>query len=279
MLLLLPALLLPALRVCAQNVEQRQRTVITNTKLAGVGAAQILDTYISPEYYNGTEFRFIDHTVMRRAVLSEGSDTADTLAAYRKWSTMIVHQAHLSKTSMRTDDNDNLSGLYTIGIGRQRHWDLLANRLHLRAGALGELGIGFLYNTRNGNNPGQVRLGLNIAPTAAATYDFEAFGKRMTVGYEVQVPLLGMMFSPHYGQSYYEIFTRGNYDHNIVVTTPFSAPSMSHAVTLQLHLKKMSLHLGYLGDYRQAYVNSLKYHSYSHLLVIGFTKRFHIVNH
>ena len=87
------------------------------------------------------------------------------------------------------------------------------------------------------------------------------------------------MFTPHYGQSYYEIFTRGNYDHNVVLSHPFNTPSMRHALTLQLHLKKVSLRLGYLGDYQQADVNNLKYHNYSHLVVFGITRRFHIVNH
>ena len=95
--------------------------------------------------------------------------------------------------------------------------------------------------------------------------------------YEVTAPLVGLMFTPHYGQSYYEIFTRGNYDHNIVATTPFNAPSMQNALTLQMNLRHLSVSVGYLGDYRQSDVNNLKYHNYSHLVVVGLTKRFYIV--
>ena len=240
-----------ALCAFAQDEDKEPRTDITHTTMLGVGPTQILDTYISPEHYNGIELRFIDHTQRRKTSSPLRSDAAAAPANYRRWSTDITHQAYISFTSPRSDDNDNMAGLYTLTIGKHRHWDLLGNRLHLKAGAAAEAGIGFLYNTRNGNNPAQLRLGLNIAPSASASYDFTA----------------------------YEIFTRGNYDHNVVLSHPFNTPSMRHALTLQLHLKKVSLRLGYLGDYQQADVNNLKYHNYSHLVVFGITRRFHIVNH
>lgn len=263
----------------AQSVDDEVRTDITKTTMLGIGATEILDTYISPEHYNGIEIRFIDNTVRRRTIGSQHDNTDIGSPAYRLWSTEITHQAYLSFTSPRSDDNDNMAGLYALTIGRHRHWDLLGNRLHLKAGAVGEAAIGFLYNTRNGNNPAQLRLGLIFAPSAAASYDFMAFGKNFSVDYGVQVPLIGVMFAPHYGQSYYEIFSRGNYDHNVVLSHPFNAPSMRHALTLQLHLKNLSIRLGYLGDYQQSDVNELKYHNYSHLVVLGITRRFHIVNH
>ena len=263
------AMMATAHNAVAQNADG-PRTEITNTKLIGVGASQILDTYISPEHYDGTEFRFVDNTERRR---NSGGGTN----AYSKWSTDIRHRAFVSHTSPRSDDSKDIAGLYTFGMGRHRHWDLAGGSLHLKAGITGQASIGFLYNTRNGNNPGQLRTGINLSPSAAAVYDFRLFGKRFSVEYEVTAPLVGLMFTPHYGQSYYEILTRGNYDHNIVATTPFNAPSMQNALTLQMHLRHLSVSVGYLGDYRQSDVNNLKYHNYSHLVVVGLTKRFYIV--
>ena len=56
--------------------------------------------------------------------------------------------------------------------------------------------IGFLYNMRNGNNPAQLYLNMNLAPSASATYTFRLWGKPFQVRYEVQSPLVGLMFAP-----------------------------------------------------------------------------------
>ena len=263
----------------AQGSGNEERTDITKTTMLGIGATEILDTYISPEHYNGVEIRFIDNTLQRKTASPVSCDAVITPADYRRWSTDITHQAYLSFTSPRSDDNDNIAGLYTLTIGRHRHWDLLSNRLHLKAGAVGEAAIGFLYNTHNGNNPAQLRLGLNIAPSAAASYDFMAFGKRFSVDYGIQVPLLGVMFTPHYGQSYYEIFNRGNYDHNVVPTTFIATPNFRHQLSVEYNITpNTAITLGYLGDYQQANVNNLKSHIYAHRIMIGIVRTLRILN-
>ena len=80
------------------------------------------------------------------------------------------------------------------------------------------------------------------------------------------------MFSPNYGQSYYEIFNRGNYDHNIVPTYLGNAPSMRNILTIDIGLGNNALRIGYLGDIQQAKPNSLKQHTYTHALVLGIVR-------
>ena len=136
--------------------------------------------------------------------------------------------------------------------------------------------LGFLYNMGNGNNPAQARLSATIGPNATAYYQFKLWQKAFRVRYEVGAPLLGVAFSPNFGQSYYEIFTRGNYDNNIKLTHPLNSPSLRQLLTLEFNLRKTTVSVGYLGDYQQADLNLIKYHNYSHMLVIGLVKRLQI---
>lgn len=235
--------------------------------MLGVGYTDILDTYLSPEKYRGTDLRFLSYT--RR----------------EKDSTCLVHQL-LHEGSIATADNRSgnggeIGGGYSFAYSLLRKWQMPVGSCHLRllAGGTAELSVGFLYNTRGSNNPAQARLALQLKPTVAADFDFRLFRRQQrpfTLHYEASAPLCGLMFSPNYGQSYYEIFSRGNYDHNCVPTTIASTPSLRQMLTLDFRALHTTWRIGYLGDWRQASVNNLKQHTYTHALVFGIVRRFRI---
>ena len=238
------------------------RRIVSNAQMVAVGGTNILDTYLSPEKYRGMALAYMSDTERRR----EGS----------LWSQQLTYRGDVAYAHNRADNANCMLGMFRFGYGMHRHWLLLGDRLELKAGAQVLLNAGFLYNTRNGNNPAQARLSLDIAPSASAAWRFAIGRTACRAGYAVSVPLAGVMFSPNYGQSYYEIFSRGNYDHNIVPTTIGCAPSLTQLLSLDITLGRTALRIGYMGDIRQARVNSLKYHTYTHSLVIGMVRRFTI---
>lgn len=89
------------------------------------------------------------------------------------------------------------------------------------------------------------------------------------------MPLLGVAFSPNYGQSYYEAFSLGNYDHNVVFAYIGNMPSMRHRLTLDIPVRRYTLRVGYAAQFNQSTFNHLKYHNYSHDFMIGFNKYFY----
>ena len=179
----------------------------------GIGPTRILDIYLSQEKFSGTGFTFLSTNITGR----ESS----------RWSTLWQHMVNLSTTKDRTKDGSELEGAYHLSFARYYGWEFMEGKWQVKAGGLADLGVGFIYNTRN----------------------------------------------PNYGQSYYEIFSRGNYDHNIVPTTFVSAPSFRQQFNVMWHCSRsLSLTLGYLGDYQQLQVNNLKQHVLSHRFMVGIVR-------
>ena len=242
----------------------RSNKVITNTQMLGIGAVNTLDTYLSPEEYTGTELRYISHSVRENGT---------------KLSRELVHQAQILSVRNRRENNNELGGFYNFQYNWQYalgQWNVGEGELRLKVGGGVDTRLGFLYNMRNSNNPAQAYGQVNIAPNAVAAYRFRLRNLPFQLRYEVQVPLLGLAFSPNYGQSYYEIFTRDNYDHNLVITSPVSAPSLRQLLTLDFTVRHTTFRVGYLGDYQQAKINQLRQHVWSNLLVLGIVRKFSI---
>ena len=263
-----PLQLHPLQQQLLQQQPQKQHPIRENALMLGVGYTNILDTYLSPEKYRGTDVRFISHT--RRE-----NDSA-------RFVHQLLHEGNIAFADNRSGNGGEIAGGYTFGYSLLRKWQMPVGSCGLRllAGGTAELSAGFLYNTRGSNNPAQARFALQLKPTVAADFDFRLFKRQkrpFTLHYEASAPLCGLMFSPNYGQSYYEIFSRGNYDHNCVPTTVASTPSLRQMLTLDFRALHTTWRIGYLGDWRQANVNNLKQHTYTHALVIGIVRRFRTV--
>ena len=97
-----------------------QDKIVTNSKMIGIGATRILDTYLSQEHYSGTELRFVDHTIRQRPG--------------RLWTTEIVHQGYFARSKPRSKDASQLGGMYMLSWGR--HYNLHLNNIDLRVGGI-----------------------------------------------------------------------------------------------------------------------------------------------
>lgn len=237
--------------LCAQNTT----TEIERTTSIAIGTTNHLDTYLSPQEYKGLSVAFLSN------VLRSKSNLCDF---------QFTHEGALDFTSNKADNANALSGHYDFAFAMMHRWNMLGNKLTLRVGGMSDLNIGFAYNMHNtANNPAQAYLSLGIGVAGMATYKLSIGKHTFPITYECRIPLIGVMFSPAFGQSYYEIFNRGDYDHNVVITS-FATPSYRHQLSIDIPLSKSkAMRVGYLGDIRQAKPNSLLQHSYSHSFIVG----------
>ena len=248
---------------CQLNKEVLHSTMI------GIGSSNVLDTYLSSYNYTGTDYR-IQRETMRMTNL---------------WKGRVANQ---SLIDVNADINENHAGNldeYAGGVRYTQGWfynfmngnvvnpvERSHSRFNFAAGLSASGYLGVVYISRSGNNPAQAKADLMVNVSGLATYDMVIAKHHYLWCYQVSFPLMGIAFSPNYGQSYYEAFVAEHYDHNVVFAYPGNMPSMRHKLTLDIPIKRYTLRVGYVGEFHQSMFHHLKYHSYAHDFMIGFNK-------
>lgn len=225
----------------------------------GVGKTHVLDTYLSPIVYSGPEVRLMFE---KTRPLKRGNG--------RILSQTIV-QGHFAYTKNTSKMADEYVGMLQLNFGW--HYKFYNyRRLQLYAGLAGDLNAGCFYMKRNSNNPAQGKLYFNTELSGMAVYHFRIKRKWLKARYQLSAPLMGVMFSPEYGQSYYEIFSLRQSKGNVKFTHPFNEPSLRHYLSVDIPFRTYAMRVGYIGDFHQSKVNNLKCHTYSHLFMFGVVK-------
>lgn len=141
-----------------KEAKQAERHVTRATMLA-VGGTNLLETYLSPEKYTGTEWRLMQHV------------TRDYPTRPR-WAHQLLHEAHLSATRNRADNASYLTAFYHFEYDWHRRLatlPLAGGTISLKAGPGVDALAGMVYSTRNGNNPAQAHLALAGLPPSWPT--------------------------------------------------------------------------------------------------------------
>ena len=108
-----------------------------------------------------------------------------------------------------------------------------AKGLKILFGPMLDLNAGVVYNRRNSNNPAQAKAYGGLGASGMLIWKFRIKNYPMTLRYQANLPLLGAMFSPEFGESYYEIFSLGNGGRNVVFTSLHNNPSLRQLLTLE----------------------------------------------
>lgn len=231
----------------------------TRATLYGAGFTNVFDTYLSPQEYRGVEFR-VSRESMRMTRWMDGN-----------LSLQALFQANVGYTHNKVDNNKTFAGLANWNYGLHYNFRLTDN-FRLLAGGVGDFNGGFVWNLRNGNNPASARAYVNLDASGMAIWDLRIKGRPITLRYQANLPLMGIMFSPHYGQSYYEIFSLGNAGGVVKFTSLHNQPSLRQMLTVDFPVGQVKMRLAYVCDIQQSNLNDIKTHTYSHVFMVGFVK-------
>ena len=253
----------------AQAHQPRMKLRASRAFMLGVGRSAQLDTYLSPMEYKGPGLAFMEE--YRRVI-----NWNDNRGTFRSTIEASFSPGHAWEGGI-----DALGGNLRYDATWQYHFWIPGIRdLTLKAGGGFNATLGGLYTSHGGNNPAQAYAQLQLLGALTAEYIVPMKKRSCLARYYAELPLLGGAFSPAYGQSYYEIFTRGNYDHNIVLTHPFRDFSLRQQMWVDISLdrdtRKASslffLRVGYLNEIRQLQPNHLKQKTLTNALMLGIVK-------
>lgn len=250
--------------VHAQSDSLQANRYVTRATMYGIGYTNVFDTYLSPQEYKGMDFR-ISRETMRMTKLLGGNVSVQNF-----------FQANIGYTHNRVENNNTFNGLVNWNYGLHYQFRITQN-FKLLAGALADINGGFVYNLRNTNNPASARAFINLDASAMAIWHTRIKNYPLTFRYQINVPMVGVMFSPHYGQSYYEIFTLGNSHGVIQFTSLHNQPSMRQMLSIDFPIRYAKLRFSYLADLQQSDVNNIKTHTYSHVFMMGFVKDLYLI--
>lgn len=222
----------------------------------GIGHANVFDTYLSPQEYKGVDFR-ISRESMRMTNRIKNVSIQNHL------------QTNISYTENYVNNNNSFSGMVNWNYGLHYNFNISPN-FKLLAGGLIDANLGFIYNLRNGNNPASAKAYLNLAGSGMAIWHTKIKQYPLILRYQLNVPLMGLMFSPHYGQSYYEIFSVGNSSNIFNFTSLHNQPSFRQFFTVDLPVRQVTLRLSYVMDIQQSKLNKIESHIYTHTFMVGF---------
>ncbi len=248
----------------ALPVGDKPTRYVTRATLYGAGFANVYDTYLSPQEYKGVDFR-LSHESMRMTRFMGG-----------RLSLQSFFQADVGYTHNHVENNNTFSMLANWNYGLHYNFPITEN-FKLLAGGLVDLDGGALYNLRNSNNPASVRAYGNIDASGMAVWNVRVGHYPLTLRYQVNLPLMGMMFSPHYGQSYYEIFTLGNHSGVLHFTSLHNALSLRQMLTVDLPVRRAKMRVAYLWDMQQSKVSGIRTHAYGHVFMVGMVKDLYLL--
>lgn len=253
-------MLLPSALV-AQEAEAGRKInpyrVSVRSTLHGVSLLNNLDTYLSGYNYTGAGYT-LHHETMRLAHTGRYDWKFHTATSATIGLTKLHSTSQISLLADRS-----WSGYHTFPLGQ---------RLQLLAGAQIQLGGGALYVPSNGNNPVSLKLHAALAASAMVIYRLPFERYNSTAHYRIDIPLVGAMFAPGFGQSYYEIFGLGDTRGIIKFAHPGNSPSWRHTLSADFPIGRNTLRVAYIAHLYQSRVNSLRTHLYRHTIAVGFNR-------
>ena len=181
----------------AQNNDSLKYLLTTKSATFGLSLPEFTDPYLSPLIYSGIGLRYDAES---RRFLSN-KNTKYSMQSKLTISTGMMLNPAFSSEMLYLGAN--------YGWGVNYHFRL-NNQLRILAGGLWDVDFGYKNVPRNVNNPINLDMATNLNLTGLLMFDYPMRRRTLHLQAALQIPVMGCMFVPPGGASYYDMFELGN---------------------------------------------------------------------
>ena len=244
--------------------EDKPKKLLYKSTVLGLGKANVHDSYLSPMNYSGNSYSFMEES-MKMTNLLNGNIT-----------TQQLFHLDFASTNNNAGNSTQYAGFLEYNYGLHYKFKPLP-ALNVFAGSQINGMTGFIYNLRNSNNPATAKAHLNLTLSAAASYKFSIQNQPFRLRYQITSPFAGIMFSPQFGQSYYEI-SLGNDEDLIHFSSYHNQVTMRNYLSLEVPFNIITLRLMYANSVYETRINDINTRICNNTFMIGFSKELFIVS-
>ncbi len=242
----------------SQNTDSQKYLLTTSTTTFGITTLSLLDPYLSPLIYSGNG---IDLNHESRKFLSLQNTN---FSIQNKYCLVAGFALNPAQNSLMTYLGANCSWGMHYHLNPQKN-------LRLLVGGSWDVDFGYKDVLRNINNPVNIDLATNLNLSGIAKYDISLKKRTFRLQLAVETPIVGWMFVPLAGASYYEMFELGNLSDVSHFSSIINKRGINSKLTVDVPFKNITCRIG-LGYKTLKYAaNSMVFENNEFSLLIGTT--------
>ena len=242
----------------AQNADDQKYLLTTKTNTIGFSSLSLTDPYLSPLTYTGNGIQYENDS--RRLLYLDNSNISKQ--------SRFIFEGGLLLNPAQTSSMTYLELNYSWGINY--HFRPMKG-LVLLAGGSWDIDLGYKDVARNINNPGNVDLATNLNLSGVAIYDIVLRRRTLKLQLSVETPLIGWMYVPLAGASYYEMFELGNLSNISHLSSIINRRGINPKLTIDVPFKRSVWQAGIKYQTLQYKANNMVFSRNELSLIIGTT--------
>lgn len=234
------------------QAEQRNIYGLTNVyHYIGVAGIEMVDPYLSVMEYSGKGIRY------------EYSSARFFDPQHPLWSS----NARINGLAAMTTNPRSSASIALMGAGASwgvQYYYRNFEDILLVGGANMEVDFAYKMNSRNVNNPVNIDLSTNLNMTIGGRYFIHTKRRTLQLNAAFEFPVIGCMFVPYPGFSYYEMYSTKAYMDAVHFSSFHNKQGLKQHITIDIPLKHLTWSFGVRRHYMK-YSADDQIYSYSEL--------------